>query len=127
MVSEMPVLSWKDPFPKRIPLGQYRIGQDKLFQFSQFPLVDYGESEAILLCKETNSDYLIIDDKRAREVAEEIGIECIGTIGILFRAKGKGFIKELRPLFLEFIENDRYYSKLILNEILKKAKEQKID
>ena len=91
-----------------------------------FPFVDYGESEAILLCKEINADFLIIDDKKARQIAELIGVECVGTIGVLFEAKQKGFIKELRPLFVKLIKNKRYYSKAILNSVLIKAGETAI-
>jgi len=90
------------------------------------PFVDYGESEAILLCKEIKADYLIIDDKKARNIAEEFGVDCIGTIGILYRAKDKKIIRELRPLFMKLIENKRYYSRDILNNILYKTKEKMI-
>jgi predicted nucleic acid-binding protein len=82
-----------------------------------------GESEAILLYKEIQATYLIIDDKHAREIAEELGITCIGTLGILYRAKEKGLIQELRPLFLQLLTHDRYYAQPLLNHLLKKANE----
>lgn len=82
------------------------------------PLVDLGESEAIILCKEINADFLIIDDLKARQIAEEIGINCVGTLGLLFKAKEKGYIKELRKYFVLLIENNRYYSITILNKLL---------
>lgn len=78
--------------------------------------IDYGESEAILLAKEINASYLLIDDKKARSIAEELGVVCIGTLGIL--AKAKGLIKSLRPLFLKLIENNRYYAKNVFNYLL---------
>ncbi len=43
-------------------------------------ITDLGESEAITLCKETEADFLLIDDKKARRIAETLGIKCIGTI-----------------------------------------------
>lgn len=90
------------------------------------PFVDCGESEAIILAKEINADYLIIDDKRARSIAEEIGLECIGTLGLLYRAKEKSLITELKPLFTQLIANGRYYSKEILNFLLSKDNEELI-
>lgn len=88
--------------------------------------MDYGESESVLLFKELNADYLLIDDKKARDIAENFGIQCIGTIGILSVARDKGKIKKLRPLFQSFIGNKRYYSLKLLNAILKKHGEEEI-
>ncbi|MEN0002715.1 MAG: DUF3368 domain-containing protein [Bacteroidota bacterium] len=89
-------------------------------------IMDYGESEALLLCKELQVEYLLIDDKKARAIAENAGVQCIGTIGILSTAKERGLISELRPLFLTFISNKRYYSLKLLNAILKQHGEADI-
>ncbi len=80
--------------------------------------LDLGESEAITLYKDYKADYLLIDDKKARSIAEEFGIKCIGTIGVLIAARKNGLIKELRPLFHTFLNNKRFYSKSLLNRIL---------
>ena len=90
-------------------------------------IMDYGESEGIYLYKELNADYLIIDDKKSRAIAEELNINCIGTIGILIRAKQKGLIKKLRPIFEILLKKKRYYSKLLLNDILKEFNERLLD
>jgi len=87
-------------------------------------VMDYGESEAIILYQELGADYLLIDDKKARSYAENIEINCIGTIGILMNAKSKGLIKELRPLFIDLIKGKRYYSIKLLNSILQNAGEK---
>ncbi len=55
--------------------------------------IDRGESEAILLHKELKADYLLIDDKKARQKAESLGINCIGTLGVLYLAHKKNLIK----------------------------------
>jgi predicted nucleic acid-binding protein len=70
--------------------------------------MDYGESEAIILYREQNDDYLLIDDKKARKIAESLGVNCIGTLGLLHHAKKRNIIRELRPIFIELIENKRY-------------------
>ena len=62
-------------------------------------ITDYGESESILLCREMNADFLLIDDKKARKLAENFWIKCLGCLGLLSTAKSKGLIKNLRPLF----------------------------
>lgn len=89
-------------------------------------VMDWGESESVILCKELNADLLLIDDKKARKIAENFDITCVGTLGILSLARSKGIIKELRPLFKTFLENNRYYSIKLLNFLLEKHNEQKI-
>lgn len=89
-------------------------------------IMDYGESESVILYKELNADFLLIDDKKARKIAETFDIKCIGTLGILSSAKEKGFIKELKPLFNTFLAENRYYSIAILNKLLEIHSESKI-
>lgn len=62
-------------------------------------LVDRGEAEAIARARTMPDSVLLIDDSRARRVAERLGLRRIGTVGLLRRAKQAGFIKRLRPQF----------------------------
>jgi predicted nucleic acid-binding protein len=68
----------------------------------------------------------IFSYKKARNIAESLGIQCIGTIGLLSNAREKGFISELRPLFEAFLKNKRYYSLDLLNSILRVHQEDEI-
>ena len=88
--------------------------------------MDQGESESVILYKELNADFLLIDDKKARKIAENFDIKCIGTLGILSVAKDKGLIDDLRPIFKTFLQNDRYYSIELLNKLLERHNELKI-
>ena len=88
--------------------------------------MDYGESEAVILYKETNAHYLLIDDKRAREIAESLNVRCIGTLGLLIIAKEKGIIKKLAPYFKGLIDNKRYFSVGLLNGLLSRYDEKPI-
>ena len=81
-------------------------------------LMDYGESESVILYKELNADFLLIDDKKARRIAENFNINCVGTLGILSTAKEKGLVKDLRAIFLAFLKNERYYSISLMNKLL---------
>lgn len=89
-------------------------------------LMDYGESESVILYKELEADYLLIDDSKARSIAESLDIVCIGSVGILIRAKQKGLIVELRSIFEFWLANDRHFSKKLLNQILKQQGESLI-
>ncbi len=85
--------------------------------------MDYGESESVILYRELQANFLLIDDKKARKIAENFGINCIGTLGLLMTAKDKGLVDELKPIFASFIANKRFYSINLLNDILKQKNE----
>ena len=57
-----------------------------------------GESEAIVLYKEKNADFLLCDDKKAKKFAQTFGINTIGSLGILLKAKEKKLIDNINPL-----------------------------
>lgn len=81
-------------------------------------IMDYGESESVILYEELNADYLLVDDNKARIIAESFEVNCIGSIGLLLSAKQMGLINDLKPSFEKWIENKRYFSKKLLNKIL---------
>ena len=109
-------------FPKIKSFFESRV--KSINRFNELILItDYGESESMLLYKELAADFLVIDDKKARSFAEELEINCIGTLSVLIKAKEKGLITDLKPIFENLIQNKRYYSKSVLNKILSKHKE----
>ncbi len=63
-----------------------------------------GESEAISLALERGIQGIILDDKEAREIAAELGLKVIGTLGLLILAKRKSFLSEVRPVMSQIIE-----------------------
>lgn len=103
---------------------------DKVFDIIGFNdltfVMDYGESEALILYKELQADFLLIDDKKARKIAESLEIKCIGIIGLLSVAKDKGLIDELKPLFETLLLSKRFYSIDLLNSVLIMKGEEKI-
>lgn len=60
-------------------------------------LVDPGESEAIVLAYEKGLR-IILDDRKAREVAQRLGVPVTSTVGLLIKAKQEGVIAAVRPL-----------------------------
>ena len=57
-----------------------------------------GESEAIILYKEKSADFLLCDDKKAKKFAQTFGVNVIGSLGILLKAKENKLILEISPL-----------------------------
>jgi predicted nucleic acid-binding protein len=49
-------------------------------------ILDPGEAEAIALYKVKNADYLLIDERKGRKIAESYNVKIIGTLGLLLLA-----------------------------------------
>lgn len=108
----------------------FNFFKDKVREISSFNdlalIMDYGESESVLLYRELAADFLLIDDKKARKIAEHLGVNCIGIIGILSTAKDKELIETLKPLFVILLANKQYYSLRLMNMISNKHGEENI-
>ena len=85
-------------------------------------LVDPGESEAIVLAYEKGLR-IILDDRKAREVAQRLGVPVTGTVGLLVKAKQEGVIGEVRPLLDALDANHFRISDDLRAEALKLAGE----
>lgn len=59
--------------------------------------LDLGESEAIALSLELQSDVLIIDEVAGRNIAKKLGRNIVGMVGVLLEAKKKGYIDSVKP------------------------------
>lgn len=86
-------------------------------------LVDEGEAEAIALAQTMPECIILLDDSRARRVAERLQIKQIGTVGLLLRAKRKGLIDKLRPHLDSLHESNIYIRQKLIDAVLKDAGE----
>jgi predicted nucleic acid-binding protein len=59
-------------------------------------LVDHGEAEVIALAEEKNISKVLMDDRKGRRVAAARGLNVIGTVGVLLRAKSAGHIASVK-------------------------------
>ena len=81
--------------------------------------MDAGEAEAIALAMELGDVLLILDDKKARRVAQQLNLKVIGTVGMLLRGKRQGVISEIRPLIMALLQADFRISEGIVREALR--------
>ena len=86
-------------------------------------LVDDGEAEAITLALEVDANVLLVDDRDARSMAKKLGLQVMGTLGVLALAKHRGLIPEVKPIVEELIESGFWISKRILEEFLRELGE----
>ena len=68
--------------------------------------IDKGESSAIALALETPDSTVILDDYKARKIAERLGIPFTGTIGVIIKAKLRGIIPSIKPLLEKIKQTD---------------------
>jgi predicted nucleic acid-binding protein len=82
-----------------------------------------GEIEAMALYKQLSADALLIDDRRARVIAEHNQIECIGALGLLLVAKRRGKISALAPYVHKLRQSSIFYADALLDKVMKLAGE----
>lgn len=86
-------------------------------------LVDAGEAEAIALAQTTFDGIVLLDDSRARKIAQRLNVKQIGTIGLLLRAKRQGLIETISPHIDALIENGIYIRRELIDAVLFEAGE----
>lgn len=85
--------------------------------------LDIGEAEVIVLAREIDADRVVMDDLDARRFARRVGVDLIGTVGLLLAAHLRGEISSIR----EEIERLRAFgfrvSPSLVEAVLREAEE----
>ena len=82
-----------------------------------------GEAEAIVLCSETSAVRIILDDKKARRIARQLGLPVTGTLAVLLRAKERAVIRAVGPVIDALRAVNFHVSKELIEETLRRAGE----
>jgi uncharacterized protein len=86
--------------------------------------LDQGESESIALAIELKADFLIIDELKGRKIAENLGIQIVGLLGSLLKAKEKGYLQMIAPILEKLsIQAGFHINPQLKTHILKLANE----
>ena len=85
--------------------------------------IDRGEASAIALALETPNSTIILDDYKARKIADQLGLIFTGTIGVIVKAKLNRIISSIKPLLEKIKQTDFRLSAEIELLALKEAKE----
>jgi predicted nucleic acid-binding protein len=67
-----------------------------------------GETQVLALGLRRGGAELVLDDLQARRCAGSLGLSTTGTLGVVLRAKRRGFIPAARPLIESLLEQ-RFY------------------
>ena len=60
--------------------------------------LDPGEAAALALAVEIHADAVLLDERRGREAASQLGLRAIGILGLLLQAKSAGLLAAVRPV-----------------------------
>ena len=69
-----------------------------------------GEVEVMLLAQDMGADLVIIDDDAARKTAEYLELPLTGTLGVLIKAKERGFLEAVMPVVSAMEQHGIYFS-----------------
>ncbi len=85
--------------------------------------LDKGESESVVLAREIEANWVLMDERVARRKLEALGIDRIGTLGILLKAKEIGLLENVRPEMDKLRTKGFRISKRVYEEVLRLAGE----
>ncbi len=74
-----------------------------------------GELSTILLAKELSVDLAIIDEKKARQLAQRENLRVVGTLGILEESYRRKHIHDLRMCYQSLLSTGTYIDRRLLN------------
>ena len=109
-----------EPLPEWVEIAE---AKDKYRQTILELQIDKGESSAIALALETPDSVVILDDYKARRIAERLGITFTGTIGVIIKAKLNGIIPSIKPIIEKIKQTDFRLSDELELLALKEANE----
>ena len=86
--------------------------------------LDTGEAAALALALEVHADYLLVDERAARWVARQRGVEVVGVLGVLLIAKRRGVLPLVAPIIGDLLTRAGFRaSPRLVAEVLEAAGE----
>lgn len=95
------------------------LQKQKLLEFQ----IDKGEASAIVMALEQSADLTILDDYKARLLAEKLGLPITGTLGLIIKAKEAGIIASIKPLLENLKKTNFRISDNLSEEAMRQAGE----
>jgi len=86
-------------------------------------LVGRGEAEAIALAQQASASVLLVDDLRARKLAQRLGLRRMGTVALLGQAKRESLIPSLKPALDALLAHGIFIRRELIDAALNEAGE----
>ncbi|MDO9129298.1 MAG: DUF3368 domain-containing protein [Anaerolineales bacterium] len=86
--------------------------------------MDLGEAETIVLAREIRAYWVLMDEKKGRRKLAQLGLNKIGTIGILLKAQQLGLLSLIRPELEKLQTQGFSISQAVIDAVLKQAGEK---
>ncbi len=102
---------------------EFQSPQDKYRQQILELQLDKREASAIALALEITGSTIVLDDYKARRIAEKLGLDITGTLGVIIKAKQQGLIPTIKPYIEKLKTVDFRLSIELEKEVLKEAGE----
>ena len=85
--------------------------------------LDLGEAETIVLARELNANWVLMDERKGRRKLTQMNLPKLGTVGILLKAKQVGLIPIVRPELEQLHLRGFSIHQSIIDAILRQANE----
>lgn len=98
--------------------------QDRLAVEVLLDELDLGEAEVIVLARELNAGWVLMDEKKGRRKLAQLEIPKIGTLGILLKAKNVGILESIRQDLEQLRTKGFSISQTVIDAVLEQAQEE---
>jgi len=93
--------------------------RDNALVFLLEEFIDKGKAEVITLALKVNTNILLVNDREARSLIKKLGLQVMGTLGVIALARYRGLIQEAKPIIDKLVKSNFWISRRILKEFLR--------
>lgn len=80
--------------------------------------LDKGEKHTLDMAQKHQADWVLIDEKIGRNMAEYLGLRVTGTLGVLLKAKQQGLISSFQECVTAMQNHGIYYHPDLIKKLL---------